>query len=153
MFRFCGAGMSRGPSNTWRPSALLLHLSTWAEIETFLERSKAGVIPIGSYQQHGPAGPFGTDPPGPGRHATPSEIAVPQWAYPDAIKNANYAPQIAPTGPIREASAFRARFADGRMGSDPGLATPEKGGELVKLAAAGLVEDVAAFASEVAPAG
>jgi len=84
-------------------------------------------------------------PVGHGSHATPSEIAVTQWAYADAIKTANYAPQIAPTGPIREALDFRARYADGRMGSDPALATPEKGGELVALAAKGLIEDVAAF--------
>lgn len=90
-------------------------------------------------------------PVGHGSHATPSEIAVTQWAYPDAIKSANYAPQIAPTGPIREALDFRARYADGRMGSDPALATPEKGGELVALAAKGLIEDVAAFGAEVAP--
>ena len=81
-------------------------------------------------------------PSGHGSHATPSEIAVTQWAYPDAIKAANYAPQIAPSGPIRESSDFRDRHPDGRMGSDPGLATPEKGGELVKLAAAGLIEEV-----------
>ncbi|MFZ4605982.1 MAG: creatininase family protein [Caulobacter sp.] len=87
-------------------------------------------------------------PVGHGSHATPSEIAVTQWAYPDAIKTANYAPQIAPTGPIREALDFRARYADGRMGSDPALATPEKGGELVALAAKGLIEDVAAFGAE-----
>jgi creatinine amidohydrolase/Fe(II)-dependent formamide hydrolase-like protein len=37
------------------------------------------------------------------------------------------------------------------MGSDPGQATPEKGGELVKMAAAGLVEDVAAFTNEAMP--
>lgn len=90
-------------------------------------------------------------PVGHGSHATPSEIAVTQWAYPDAIKTANYAPQIAPTGPIREALDFRARYADGRMGSDPALATPEKGGELVALAAKGLIEDVAGFSAEVAP--
>jgi len=90
-------------------------------------------------------------PVGHGSHATPSEIAVTQWAYPDAIKSANYAPQIAPTGPIREALDFRARYADGRMGSDPALATPEKGGELVALAAKGLIDDVAAFSAEVKP--
>ena len=92
-------------------------------------------------------------PTGHGSHATPSEIAVTQWAYPDAIKTASYAPQIAPTGPIREAADFRARFPDGRMGSDPAQATPEKGGELVKLAAEGLVKEIAAFAAEVSPAG
>jgi creatinine amidohydrolase/Fe(II)-dependent formamide hydrolase-like protein len=249
---------------------MLLHLSTWQEIETVLQRSRAVVIPIGSNEQHGPTGLLGTDwlcpeiiahhaqkgadllvgptfnigmaqhhlgfpgtislrpstfiaaigdwvrslsvhgfekiyflnghggniasidaafselyaeasfarrragfalklrnwwdlkgvnelaqqqfPVGHGSHATPSEIAVTQWGYPDAIKAANYAPQIAPTGPIREALDFRARFADGRMGSDPGLATPEKGGALVELAAKSLVEDVAAFAGE-APVG
>ena len=90
-------------------------------------------------------------PTGHGSHATPSEIAVTQWGYPDAIKSANYAPQIAPTGPIREALDFRARYPDGRMGSDPGQATPEKGGELVAMAAAGLLEDVAAFTNEPMP--
>lgn len=245
---------------------MLLHLSTWAEIEARLNRSKTVVIPIGSNEQHGPTGLLGTDwlcpeiiaheahrtgdiligptfnigmaqhhldfpgtialrpstfmlaigdwcrslahagfermfflnghggnvatieaafselyaeasyagrrrgfacklknwwelkgvgalaarqfPVGHGSHATPSEIAVTQWAYPDAIKTANYAPQIAPTGPIREAGDFRARYADGRMGSDPALATPEKGGELVKLAAASLLNEVAEFDAE-----
>ncbi|MDO9224028.1 MAG: creatininase family protein [Caulobacter sp.] len=90
-------------------------------------------------------------PVGHGSHATPSEIAVTQWAYADAIKTAHYAPQIAPTGPIREALDFRARYADGRMGSDPALATPEKGGELVALAVRSLIEDVAAFSAETPP--
>ena len=248
---------------------MLLHLSTWQEIEDYLKRSKTVVIPIGSNEQHGPTGLLGTDwlcpeiiaheahkagdilvaptfnvgmaqhhldfpgtialrpstfmlaigdwvrslahhgftkiyflnghggnvatieaafselyadasyrsekagfalklknwwdlrgvqklayqqfPTGHGSHATPSEIAVTQWAYPDAIKTANYAPQIAPSGPIREARDFRARFADGRMGSDPALATPEKGGELVKLAVQGLLEEVQAFGAETAP--
>jgi creatinine amidohydrolase/Fe(II)-dependent formamide hydrolase-like protein len=249
---------------------MILHLSTWAEIEAYLQRSKTVVIPIGSNEQHGPTGLLGTDwlcpeiiaheaqkkngdvlvaptfnigmaqhhldfpgtialrpstfmaaiadwarslahhgferlyflnghggnvasieaafselyaeasyagrprgfalrlrnwwdlpgvgalarqqfPSGHGSHATPSEIAVTQWAYPDAIKSANYAPQIAPSGPIREASDFRKRHPDGRMGSDPGLATPEKGGELVKLAATGLIGEVTAFGAELAP--
>ncbi|WP_296187098.1 creatininase family protein [Pseudomonas sp. UBA1879] len=248
---------------------MLLHLSTWREIEHFLTRSRTIVVPIGSNEQHGPTGLLGTDwmcpqiiaeeaqkdadiliaptfnigmaqhhlgfpgtislrpstfiaaigdwarslaghgfekilflnghggniasieaafselyaeasfarrpagfalklcnwwdldgvgklaheqfPVGHGSHATPSEIAVTQWAYPDAIKSADYSPQIAPTGPIREAGDFRARFPDGRMGSDPALATPEKGGELVRLAAKGLVKEVDAFSRESLP--
>ena len=58
----------------------------------------------------------------------------------------------ASTGPIREARDFRARYPDGRMGSDPAQATPEKGGELVALAAKGLAADLAAFAAEPVPA-
>ena len=250
---------------------MLLHLSTWAETEAFLARSKTIVVPIGSNEQHGPTGLLGTDwlcpeiiahqahkdgadilvaptfnigmaqhhlgfpgtislrpstfiaaigdwvgslaahgfekiyflnghggnvasieaafselyaqasfarrpagyalklrnwwdlpgvnalarqqfPTGHGSHATPSEIAVTQWAYPDSVKAANYAPQIAGSGPIREAADFRARHPDGRMGSDPGLATPEKGGELVKLSVKGLISEVEAFGREEQPA-
>jgi creatinine amidohydrolase len=248
---------------------MLLHLSTWPEIERRLEQSRAVVIPIGSNEQHGPTGLLGTDwlcpeiiahaaheegdllvaptfnigmaqhhldfpgtialrpstfmaaigdwarslahhgferlyflnghggnvatieaafselyaeasyasrprgyalklmnwwdlpgvgalareqfPVGHGSHATPSEIAITQFAYPDAIKSANYAPEIAPTGPVREAADFRRRFPDGRMGSNPALATPEKGGALVRKAVSSLISDVRAFEAEARP--
>jgi creatinine amidohydrolase len=90
-------------------------------------------------------------PEGHGSHATPSEIAVTQYAYPDAIKTANYAPRIAPTGPIREAADFRARYADGRMGSDPGQASPEKGEKIVRLAVEALITDLRSFEGEPTP--
>jgi creatinine amidohydrolase/Fe(II)-dependent formamide hydrolase-like protein len=89
-------------------------------------------------------------PSGHGSHATPSEIAVTQYAYPDSIKTADYAPQVAPTGPIREARDFRTRFPDGRMGSDPAQATPEKGARIVARAVDGLVSEVEAFSRETA---
>lgn len=38
-----------------------LHLSTWQEVEKYLRRSKAILIPIGSTEQHGPNGLLGTD--------------------------------------------------------------------------------------------
>lgn len=38
-----------------------LQLSTWNEVELYLERSKGIVIPIGSTEQHGPTGMIGTD--------------------------------------------------------------------------------------------
>ncbi|MDY7511248.1 creatininase family protein [Ralstonia wenshanensis] len=90
-------------------------------------------------------------PVGHGAHATPSEIAITQWAFPDAVKHADYSPKIAPTGPIREAFDFRARFPDGRLGSDPGLASPEKGAALVKLAAQSLARELDAFSREKLP--
>jgi creatinine amidohydrolase len=250
---------------------MLLALSTWTEVETWLSRSKTVVIPIGSNEQHGPAGLLGTDwlcpeiiaheaeksgdilvaptfnigmaqhhlafpgtislrpstfqaaiadwvssltragferlyflnghggnvasieaafseiyaewsfaeerapfalklvnwwdlkgvnklafklfPEGHGSHATPSEIAVTQAAYPDRIKTvaAPLVPRIAPSGPIRDALDYRARFPDGRIGSDPLLATPQKGRELIDAAVPALLADVAAFSAEVLP--
>ena len=38
-----------------------LHLSTWPEVEAYLAKSKAILIPIGSTEQHGPNGLLGTD--------------------------------------------------------------------------------------------
>ncbi|GAA0332683.1 creatininase family protein [Sphingomonas oligophenolica] len=40
---------------------MILHLSTWPEIEARLTRSRTIVIPIGSTEQHGPTGLLGTD--------------------------------------------------------------------------------------------
>lgn len=38
-----------------------LHQSTWQEVEQYLKRSTAIVIPVGSTEQHGPNGLLGTD--------------------------------------------------------------------------------------------
>lgn len=116
-----------------RPAGFALKLCNWWDLEGVGELARAQF------------------PTGHGTHATPSEIAITQWAYPDSIKTADYSPRIAPAGPIREAQDFRARHPDGRMGSDPALATPEKGGELVALAAKGLVAAVHAFNGEAMP--
>jgi creatinine amidohydrolase/Fe(II)-dependent formamide hydrolase-like protein len=90
-------------------------------------------------------------PEGHGSHATPAEIAVTQAAYPHAIKTANYAPRIAPTGPIRDGLDFRARFPDGRIGSDPLQASPEKGQRLIDKSVEALIADVAEFTAEKQP--
>jgi creatinine amidohydrolase/Fe(II)-dependent formamide hydrolase-like protein len=84
-------------------------------------------------------------------HATPSEIAVTQAAFPDRIKTAEYSPRIAPSGPIRDAADYRARFPDGRIGSDPGQASPEKGQRIIDAAIPALLKDVAAFSNEALP--
>jgi creatinine amidohydrolase/Fe(II)-dependent formamide hydrolase-like protein len=87
-------------------------------------------------------------PSGHGSHATPSEIAITQSAYPDSIKSAVCTPRIASTGPIRDALDYRARFPDGRIGSDPLLASPEKGAKLITAAAAALIQELAEFSNE-----
>lgn len=40
---------------------MILHLSTWKEVENYLISSKGIIIPIGSTEQHGPNGVMGTD--------------------------------------------------------------------------------------------
>ena len=250
---------------------MLLHLSTWAEVGQYLERSRSIVVPIGSNEQHGPTGLLGTDwlcpeiiaheaeksadilvaptfnigmaqhhlgfpgtislrpstfiaaigdwtrslavhgfekilflnghggniasieaafseiyaeasfarrrlgfalklcnwwdlegvgelareqfPEGHGVHATPSEIAITQWAFPRRSKPPATPRRSRRPGPIREALDFRARYPDGRMGSDPAQASPEKGGALVKLAAQSLIRAVDAFSREIVPGG
>ncbi len=83
-----------------------------------------------------------------GAHATPSEVAVTQFAYPDHIKTAPLSPEIAPSGGYTDARDYRARFPDGRIGSNPALATPEDGELLAKLAAKEVTADFERFAAE-----
>lgn len=69
-----------------------------------------------------------------GSHATPSEVALTQYVYPDAIKQAPLSPDVASGHPIYGAADFRRRYPDGRMGSNPALATPEHGKQFYELA-------------------
>lgn len=233
---------------------MLLHLSTWPEVESYLARSKGIILPIGSTEQHGPTGLIGTDAicadaiargvgeginamigptinvgmalhhtafPGTislrpstmiqvvkdyvtclakagftkfffinghggnvatlkaafaetyayladlkisnadsvkcqvanwymcgsvyqlarelygnqeGTHATPSEVALTQYVYPQAIKQAPLSDQVSSGHPIYGATDFRRHYPDGRMGSNPALATPEHGKQFYDLA-------------------
>ena len=80
-----------------------------------------------------------------GSHATPSEVAVTQFVYPEAIKIAELNPEVAKGHPIYGAADFRRHYPDGRMGSDPSLATPEQGKALYDLAVSGLTQDYLQF--------
>ena len=61
-----------------------------------------------------------------GSHATASEVAVTQYAFPDTIKHVPLDPPRAPSGRFHGPADYRRRFPDGRIGSNPGLATPEQ---------------------------
>ena len=82
-----------------------------------------------------------------GAHATPSEVAVTQYAYPDHIKRAELSPEIAPNGSFTDAKDYRRRYPDGRIGSNPQLATPGDGKLLAELAAKEIIEDFKQFAN------
>ncbi|MBM3571529.1 MAG: creatininase family protein [Alphaproteobacteria bacterium] len=92
-----------------------------------------------------------------GMHATPSEVAITQFAHPNHVKTAPMAaPRAVSSAFLRDhagdnhvdAAAHRRRFPDGRVGSDPARATPEHGRRLVAAAVAGLTDDYAAFLAE-----
>ncbi|MCP4186224.1 MAG: creatininase family protein [Gammaproteobacteria bacterium] len=80
-----------------------------------------------------------------GSHATPSEVSLSFYAYPDEVKTATMSPQLAPNGTIRDANDYRAQFPDGRIGSNPALATVEAGERLFKACVAEVVEDYRGF--------
>lgn len=84
-----------------------------------------------------------------GSHATPSEVSVTYFAHPDAVKQVSFGPP-APSGPILDAEDFRRRHPDGRMGSDPSVATPEHGGRLVDAASREVAEDYNRFLRDAA---
>lgn len=77
-----------------------------------------------------------------GAHATPPELAL-SWAlYPETADPRPLEPRVAPWAGFHGAADFRARFPDGRIGSDPSLATPAHGERLLSVAA----EEVARMA-------
>jgi creatinine amidohydrolase len=78
----------------------------------------------------------------------PDMVAITQSAYPGSIKTAVVTPRVAPTGPIRDAFDYRARFPDGRIGSDPLLASVEKGAELIAKSAAAMIREFDEFTKE-----
>ena len=80
-----------------------------------------------------------------GSHATPSEVAVTQFVYPEAIKQAPLSPEVASGHPIYGAADFRRHYPDGRMGSDPSLATPAQGQQLYEKAVADIAQDYRQF--------
>jgi creatinine amidohydrolase/Fe(II)-dependent formamide hydrolase-like protein len=85
-------------------------------------------------------------PVGEGSHATPSEVSVTYFGYPEAQKHVAMTPRIAPTGPIYDAEDYRRRFPDGRIGSDPSQASVEAGEKIVNAAVKAIIAEFQQFA-------
>ncbi len=88
-----------------------------------------------------------------GHHATPSEIALTLHLEPSLNAKQRPLPEAAPAGPIHGPEDFRRRHPDGRMGSDPFLASAEHGARFLELAAAALAGDLADFLGPEGEAG
>ena len=80
-----------------------------------------------------------------GAHATPSEVSLTWYAVPGAANDTPMQPRVAPYGPIRDAADYRTRFPDGRIGSDPALASREAGERLYHAAVRDVVADYRRF--------
>ena len=81
-----------------------------------------------------------------GSHATASEVSLAQFYHPEAIKQAQLSPKVAPPSqPFHDCFDYRRRFPDGRIGSDPSLSTPEHGERLYQAAVEDMVEAYQAF--------
>ncbi|HVR29960.1 MAG TPA: creatininase family protein [Thermoanaerobaculia bacterium] len=85
-----------------------------------------------------------------GMHATASEVSLSWFAHPEAVRRVEMSPRVAPRGPIRDAEDFRRRFPDGRMGSDPSLASVEAGERLCAAAVDDVREDYLWFLEDAA---
>lgn len=83
-----------------------------------------------------------------GSHATPSEIAVTQYAHPEHIKQADMEPAPPRPRPFCDANDYRSIHPDGRIGADSFLATPEAGERLVAASAAGVIEAYREFINQ-----
>lgn len=84
-----------------------------------------------------------------GSHATPSEVALTQYLYPESIKSSPLDPSnLSTERKILGAADFRRRYPDGRMGSDPSLATPEHGQKFFDLSVKDLTASYLEFLAD-----
>ncbi|MDA0997335.1 MAG: creatininase family protein, partial [Proteobacteria bacterium] len=84
-----------------------------------------------------------------GSHATAGEVSLTYFGYPEDAKRVQakgkLSPEIAAEGPIYDCDDYRRRFPDGRIGSDPTLATGDIGKRLRDAAVRELSEDYKGF--------
>jgi creatinine amidohydrolase len=80
---------------------------------------------------------------GEGSHATPSEISVTMYIFPGLLRKApKFDPKKVPLKQMPSSAQFREMFPDGRMWSDPSLASEEHGKTLFELAVEELVKEI-----------
>lgn len=84
-----------------------------------------------------------------GTHATASEVSLAWYAAPQAVKEVAMSPRRASTGSAQcDAHTFRQRFPDGRMGSDPSLASIEHGARFLEAGVEDAWEAYRAFTGQ-----
>lgn len=76
-----------------------------------------------------------------GSHATPSEVSLTWFVHPEAERHLAMTPEIAPRGDFADADDYRRNFPDGRIGSNPNLASPAAGKRFHEVAVRELAAD------------
>ncbi len=92
-----------------------------------------------------------------GFHATPSEVAITMVCHPGRVRPEHFPKDTAQHGesaviqhggdPYFDADDHRARYPDGRVGSNPSLANESDGRRLLAVAGEAIAEDYRAFAA------
>lgn len=77
-----------------------------------------------------------------GSHATPTEVSLTYYLHEPQFESPAMNPAIAPAGSFYDAAHYRETFADGRIGSDPSLASAAHGERIYQAALADLGEDL-----------
>ena len=77
-----------------------------------------------------------------GSHATPTEVALTFHAYPNREDRTQLQPEIAPRGSFRDSVDYRQTFPDGRIGSNPSLASAELGASILDCAVADTLDHI-----------
>ncbi len=77
-----------------------------------------------------------------GSHATPTEVSLTYYLHQPQFEQPQMTPQIAPAGQFFDADHYRETFADGRIGSDPSLASAAHGEAIYRAALDDLAEEL-----------
>jgi creatinine amidohydrolase len=83
-----------------------------------------------------------------GTHATAAEVAMTQFLHPEAIKRVEMPPVVPTRRRFTDALDLRELHPDGRIGSEPSLATPEHGRALYEVAVRECAAAWSAFMAE-----
>lgn len=83
-----------------------------------------------------------------GSHATAAEVSLTQHLFPDSIRRVNMPPVAKAHRRFTDAIDLRSLHPDGRIGSEPSLATPAHGKALFEAALADLSPALRAFRDE-----
>ena len=81
-----------------------------------------------------------------GSHATPTEISLTYYLHPPQFDSVRLDPEIANRGAFYDAADYRSRFPDGRIGSNPSLASVDHGERIYQAAIADLIDSLDALA-------